>query len=460
MAVTDCEELSNIISLGIISWDEDLANEIARLSAKKKDSLVRAWKLREEEWVDALTWLSAHDLELKASSADIEMRAIVQAKVLSWDVRVADAYRELAYQIKQTWWTIAWWVELLEKLRKANPADYTDIAKQWGGEYAKDPVKAVEEMNKAISETISANYSIRQYSDFKNDWLASLKKKLRNGDINQQVFEEEVGKLHKQAMEAIAKWENPKDYVKLDPEWKAIKKIFGDNPLAAKKAWSQFIMARELLADGAIDDWVLKAFADMGAENLTWELTYDQIAKYWKDDLDKLLARAYTNTEQLYRDGALRQAYREKLIELTSWKRISNEDIKKARSIMNTMEFTEKWATFSDVVTSDNALRSARKRWFQVNDWTKVLNWVRAFSKKLREDPKILEKPIKIAWVDMQPLDVIQIIYDITWDENILKLLRETMSGVICQVEAGLFLTWEMFLESQCSQRSRPRTQE
>ena len=212
-------------------------------------------------------------------------------------------------------------------------------------------------MNKAISETISANYSIRQYSDFKSKWLANLKKQLRNKEISQWIFEEEVAKLHKQAMEQIAKWENPKDYVKLDPEWAAIKKIFGDDPVSAGKAWSQFIMARELLADGAVDDWILKAFADMGAENLTWELTYDQLAKYWEWDLDKLLARAYTNTEQLYRDGALREAYREKLIELTSWKRISNEDIKKARSIMNTMEFAEKWATFSNVVTSDNALR-------------------------------------------------------------------------------------------------------
>lgn len=444
MAVINCEELSNIISLGIVSWDEDLANEISRLSAKKREALVSAWKIKEEEWIDALTWLSAHELELKANSADIEMRAIVQAKVLSGDVRVADAYRELALQIKQTWWTIAWWVDLLEKLRKASPADFEDIAKQWGGEYSKDPTKAIEEMNKAISETISANYSIRQYSDFKSKWLANLKKQLRNKEISQWIFEEEVAKLHKQAMEQIAKWENPKDYVKLDPEWAAIKKIFGDDPISAGKAWSQFIMARELLADGAVDDWILKAFADMGAENLTWELTYDQLAKYWEWDLDKLLARAYTNTEQLYRDGALREAYREKLIELTSWKRISNEDIKKARSIMNTMEFAEEWATFSNVVTSDNALRSARKRWLKVSDWTQVLNWVKAFSKKLREDPKILEKPIKIAWAEMQPLDVIQIIYDITWDENILKLLRVGFfsDGTVLSVATASLLWW------------------
>lgn len=444
MAVTDCEELSNIISLGIISWDEDLANAISELSRKKKDALMRAWKLSKDESTDALTWLTAHELELKANSADIEMRAIVQAKILSDDVRVADAYRELALQIKQTWWTIAWGIDLLEKLRNASPADFEEIAKQWWGKYAKDPVKAITEMKQAIAETISANYSIRQYSDFTSKWISSLKKQLRNWDITEWVFRDEVEKLHKEAMQQIAKWENPKDFVKLDPEWAAIKKVFGKDPVWAGKAWSQFIMARELLADWAIDDWVLEAFKKMWAKNLTWELTYDQLAKYWKGDLDKLLARAYTNTEQLYRDGALRQKYREKLIELTSWMRVSNENLSKARSILNTMEFAEKWATFSDVVTADNAIRSARKRWLKVSDWTSLINWIKWFSKKLWEDPSILSKPIKIAWVDMQPLDVIQIIYDITWDENILKLLRVWFftDGTVLSIATASLLWW------------------
>lgn len=423
MAVKDCDELSNIISLWILSWDEDLAKTIADLSAKKKDALMRAWKLKEWE-VDDLTWRSAHELELRANSADIEMRAIVQAKILSDEIRVGDAYRELAFQIRETWGTIAWWVDLLEKLRNASPADFESIAKQWWGKYANEPAKAIEEMKNAIAETVSANYSIRQYSDIKSKWLNSLRKQLRNWEITQWVFEDEVKKLHKDAMEQIAKWESPKDFAKLDSEWAAIKKIYWDNPVAAGKAWSQFIMARELLSDGWIDDWVLKAFQEMGAENLTWDLTLDQIAKYWEWDLDKLLARAYTNTEQLYRDWELRQAFREKLEELTAWMRVPADDIKKANSIMKTMQFAEQWATFSDIITADNAIRSARKRWYKVSDGTAFLNSLKAFAKKMDEDAKLLDKPIVINWVEMKPLDVIQIIYDITWDENILKLLR------------------------------------
>ena len=424
MAVKNCEELSNIIALSIVSWDEDLANEISRLSEKKKDALMRAWKLKKDEDIDALTWWSAHELELKANSADIEMRAIVQAKILSDEVRVWDAYRELAEQIKRQWGTIAWWVELLEKLRKASPSDLEDIAKQWWWTYADDPVRAVNEMKQAIAENISANYSIRQYSEIKGRWMESLRKQLRNWDISQGVFEDEVKKIHKEAMEQIAKWENPNKFVKLDEERDTIKKVFWDDPVWRWKAWSQFIMARELLSDWAIDDWVLKAFEDMWAENLTWELTKDQIAQYWKDDLDKLLARAYTNTEQLYKDGDLRQIYREKLVELTAGMRVSKENMDKAKSIMRTMEFADKWATFSDIVTADNAARSARKRGLAVNDWNKLLWGIKSFAKKMEENPDILKDPIKIAGVEMKPIDLIQIVYDITWDENILRLLR------------------------------------
>lgn len=444
MAVKDCDELSNIISLGIISWDDELAEAIASLSARKRDALTRAWKLKDWEDIDSLTWFTAHELELKANSADIEMRAIVQAKILNDEVRVWDAYRELAQQIKQTGWTMAGWVELLEKLRNASPADYENIAKMWWWKYANNPMEAIKEMKKAMSETISANYSIRQYSDFVNKWLAVAKKELRDWTITQEEFEKRIKSLHKEALSDIKKWENPKNFAKLDTEWATIKKIFWDDPLKAGKTWSQFIMARELLADWWIDDGVLKAFQDMWAEALTWELTYDELAKYGKGDLDKLLARAYTNTEQLYKDWALREAYREKLIELTSWMRISQEDIKKARSIMNTMEFAEKWATFSDVVTADNAARSARKRGLNVKDWNSFIHWIQRFAEKMNEDPSILKDTINVGWIEMRPIDLIQVIYDITWDENILKLLRIWFfnDGTILSVATTSLLWW------------------
>lgn len=424
MAVTNCDELSNIISLGIITWDNDLANEIARLSSIKKDMLMRSKKITWEEWVDELTWLSINELELKASSADIELRAIVQAKILTEDVRVADAYRELASQIKKTWWTIASWVDLLEKLRNAPVTDLEEIAKQWWWEYAKEPVKAIKEMREAIASTISANYSIRQYSDFTSWWLMHLKKELREWKITQKEFDKWIASLHKEAMEQITKWENPKNFAKLDSEWNFIKKVYWDEPLKAWEAWTQFIMARELLADWAIDDDILEAFAKLWWKNLAWDLTIDWISKCWKDDLAVLLAKAYTNTKQLYTDWVLRETYRQKLVELAGWTRVTKENISKATSILNTIQFAEQWATFSHIVLADNAKRSAQRLWFKVEDWTKFVYWIKKFCKELSEKPEILDMPIVINWVEMSALDLVQVIYDITWDENILKLIK------------------------------------
>lgn len=424
MAVTNCDELSNIISLGIITWDNDLANEIARLSSIKKDMLMRSKKITWEEWVDELTWLSINELELKASSADIELRAIVQAKILTEDVRVADAYRELASQIKKTWWTIASWVDLLEKLRNAPVTDLEEIAKQWWWEYAKEPVKAIKEMREAIASTISANYSIRQYSDFTSWWLMHLKKELREWKITQKEFDKWITSLHKEAMEQIAKWENPKNFAKLDSEWNFIKKVYWDEPLKAWEAWTQFIMARELLADWAIDDSILEAFAKLWWKNLAWDLTIDWISKCWKDDLAVLLAKAYTNTKQLYTDWVLREVYRQKLVELAGWTKVTKENISKATSILNTIQFAEQWATFSHIVLADNAKRSAQRLWLKIEDWTKFVYWIKKFCKELSEKPEILDKPIVINWVEMSALDLVQVIYDITWDENILKLIK------------------------------------
>ena len=95
MAVKDCNELSNIIAIWVAAGDDDLAQEISRLSLRKRDALARSWNLKEgEDAADTLTWWTAHELELKAASADIELRAIVQAKILNWDIRVWEAYMD------------------------------------------------------------------------------------------------------------------------------------------------------------------------------------------------------------------------------------------------------------------------------------------------------------------------------------------------------------------------------
>ena len=433
MAVQDCDDLSNIIAIWILSWDDDLAKEIVRLSTQKRDSLVRAGKLKSEDAVEEATWRSAHELELKANSADIELRAIVQAKILTWEIWNAEAYVALAEQITKSGWSMSQWINLLNKLRSAKVTDLQDIAKLWWWAYKNYPAKAKKEMEEAIASTISANYSIRKYSDFMSWEVSDLKKQLKDGKITQEQYEEQMKWLHKKVMDRINAWENPKDFVPIDKEWDTIKRMYSTENVdsdaitevleARWKAWSQYVMARELLADWMVDDELLKAFESLfEMDNLVGELTIDDIAKFWKWDLDKLLALAFTNTEQLYKDWMLREAYRAKLVEVTSWMKVSKENIAKATSIMNTIGFAEQWASFADIATADAAARAARKRWFKVKDWKTFLNSLKSFLRK--EEDKMFDWPIVIDWIEMTAKDIIQIIYDITWDENILKLIR------------------------------------
>ena len=433
MAVKDCDDLSNIIAIWIISWDDELAKEIANLSSKKKDALVRAGKLKSEDSVEELTWWSAHELELKANSADIELRAIVQTKILTWEIWTAEARLALAEQIAKSWWSMAEWIKLLDKVRSAKVTDFQDIAKLWWWAYKNYPAKAKKEMEEAIATNISANYSIRKYSDFMSWEVSDLKTQFKEWKITQEEYNKQMEWLHKKVMDKINAWENPKDFVPIDREWDAIKKAYTPNEKATakkkkellearEKAWNQYVMARELLADWKVDDKLLSAFSKLWARNLTWKIDMDTIARFGKWDLDKMLALAFTNTEQFYSDWALREAFRQKLVQVTSWMRVTKENLDKATTIMNTIAFMEQWATFADIATADAAWRAARKRWFKVNDWKKFLNSLKAFLKK--EEDKMFDWPIVIDWIEMTAKDVIQIVYDLTWDENILKLLR------------------------------------
>ncbi|MBO7716568.1 MAG: hypothetical protein J6S85_23585 [Methanobrevibacter sp.] len=82
MAVKDCDKVSNIIAVAIAAGDDALSQEIANLSAIKNEALQRSRALGKEGKVDPVTGLTAHELELRASSSDIKIRAIVQASIL------------------------------------------------------------------------------------------------------------------------------------------------------------------------------------------------------------------------------------------------------------------------------------------------------------------------------------------------------------------------------------------
>lgn len=334
MAKIDCDKLANIIATGMIWWDDDLAKELAELSRLRNSMLERVRKTW--EWVDALTWMDAHKLELKAESADIMIRWIVQAQIL-WGRFGAEAYDELARQITKMWWSLAEWMTLLNKVKNASPIDYEDIAKAWWNT-SMSPADVVREINEKLNTFMATNYSLKQYTDlWHTSAIESLKKQYINKEITQDEFIKKYKKLYEESLEKIQKakdraaakeakkkrklwakdkkywwqqtdrvtweWTNaelpknelkaPSWYSAIDNEWQTIVKIAENDWEEAMDTWIQYVMAREIIAswadwtNGTTEDKIIKFFRDSGtAKNLkdyTGPLTLDQIEKI--DDL-------------------------------------------------------------------------------------------------------------------------------------------------------------------------------
>lgn len=177
MAVKDCDTISNILAIAITSWDDDLARTIAVLSKEKNSALQKSRALKQAwETVDAITEQTAQELELRASSADIKIRAIVQASILKW-WKWNEAFMELANQIVKEKWSLWWWVRLLEMVRTASSTNYAEIARLW--DETMDVSAAMKDLNDWLSDFISSNYSIRKYSDFLNEKFLLLKRNLK-----------------------------------------------------------------------------------------------------------------------------------------------------------------------------------------------------------------------------------------------------------------------------------------
>ena len=495
MAKIDCNKLANIIATWIIWWDDDLAKQLAELSRLRNSMLERSRNAK--EWVDALTWMEVHKLELKAESADIMIRWIVQAQIL-WGRFWAEAYDELARQIAKMWWGLAEWITLLNKVKGANPIDYEDIAKAWWGK-ADSAVETVQEIKQKLDTFISTNYSLKQYTDlWQTSEVQALKEKYVKKEISQDDFIKEYKKLYNEAAAKVQKkedkaaakaakekkklwakekkhWRQQKDkvtwewsnaeivknelraptwYSAIDNEWQTIAKIAENDWDEAMDTWIQYVMAREIIAAWAdwtnwtTEDKIIKFFRDSGTakalKDYTGPLTLDQIEKI--DDLSVLLSKAFTNTKQLmfWKDAEiLRDAYAKKLNYLASGKKLNYNDIEKLGSLIRTMQFVEQWATFSNVVIASSIYNRARRLWLDVSwtNWRDLYNWLRAFAKTIwdEEIPDVVE----IAWVNMTPEDVIQLIYTATWDKNIIALLNrwEYDSGTVLNI-ATQYLLW------------------
>ena len=458
MAVQDCDKISNIVAISLLSQDDELSKEIADLARLKNYTDTQRARL-EKTWekVDTALWKNANELELLWKSAEIKIDAIVQSYILKWQAW-QEALMELAEQINKTKWSLSRWMLLLDKVNNVSIKDMNEIARLWDDTL--DVSASMSEMEDAIADFIASDYSIYRAYHVIEDTQSALSKKikdaeqiieekkelLKNGIIKQGEFDKvkeekqliidtakkerdwikkALEKDYKQAIDKIKEWWNPTGFVALDNEWTAIKKTFWDDPDKMWRAWTNYIMAREIIAWWEMADEVLKVL-EKEWENLSWELTQERIAKC--DNLDSLLARAFTNTEQLCLDWDLRAIYREKLIKLSAGTKLSDKNIVKVNSLINTSLFTEEWATLSDVMLNNRAFRSMKDMWYKVteSDWWKILRDIEKISDKLSKiwPEENIDTVIKIAWQDMPVEDVIQLIYNITWDKTIIDLVN------------------------------------
>lgn len=454
MAVQDCDKISNIVAIQLLAWNDDLAKEIAELAATKnyaQTTLAKLWG----EWRD-LAWRSVNSLELMAKSAEIKIDAIVQSYILKWQAW-EEALMEVAKQMSKEKRSLYGWVKLLEMIRGGSDVDIKEVARLWDDTL--DTSTAMKQMEDTIADYIASDYSIYRAYNAIEDTLADASKKIddakqiikdakvrldrwiitdkefrkikKENDLaiktltkEKDEIKEALKKDYKLAIDKIKAGWNPTWFSKLDSEWAAIKKVFWNDTTKASKTWTNYIMARELLAWWEMADEVLSVLAKEW-ENLTWDLTEEWLVKC--TDLDQLIARAFTNTEQLCNNWVLRELYRDKLIQLSAWTRLTEENTNKVKTLINTSLFAEEGMTLSDVVLDNRVYRSMKNLGYKVTerDGERILNDLQRVAKSFAEDTFWDEDiVIKIAWQEMKPQDVVQLIYDATWDENIIKLLN------------------------------------
>lgn len=454
MAVQDCDKISNIVAIQLLAWNDDLAKEIAELAATKnyaQTTIAKLWEGGKD-----LAWRGVNSLELMAKSAEIKIDAIVQSYILKWQAW-EEALMEVAKQMSKTKDSLYWWVKLLEMIRGGSDVDIKEVARLWDSTL--NTSEAMKQMEDAIADYIASDYSIYRAYNAIEDTLSDASKKIKDakqstkdakvrldkGIITDKEFrkikkendltiktltkekediKEALKKDYKLAMDKIKEGWNPTGFSKLDSEWAAIKKVFWNEPEKAGKLWTNYIMARELLAWWEMADEVISILAKEW-ENLAWDLTEEWIVKC--TNLDTLIARAFTNTEQLCNNWILRELYRDKLIQLSAWIRLTEENADKVKTLINTSLFAEEGMTLSDVMLDNRAYRSMKNLGYKVTerDWERILNDLQNIAEKFSEDIFWEEDiVIKIAWQEVKPQDVVQLIYNITWDENIIKLLN------------------------------------
>lgn len=424
--MTVCTD-ADIVTTALLAGDDELSRRLVKLKNSKNAYEEQIGKLElqiDPANPDATIWKKKHALDLKNESVDMQIRQIVNYKILTWD-KQAWAYEKLAKSMieqgRDAWATIS----LLEKLDNSNPLDLSSVA-----EYFKKPWEAVSDSIERIKDNIANVWSAIAEQE---KYIKSIK--TVNELVKEWKSKEEISKIIKERAEAdkknIKEWLNPNNFADPDSEWTVIKNTveWVDNQ---HRAWWQYILGKAIIWDA--DAWTLREIKKIyETQNTVWKLTPSQIFEI--NSVDELMARAYTNVNDLVDDWLLREAYKNKLTQLMTWMWVWTEkrlgkwlvDMEYAERLITLSRFAEDWAAFSDLVRYDAVWEAARKMWIKVDNSE---SFYKSLIKTLKEDTYLdnISKDWKVKltdWTELTVNNMLELTYIATWDRSLPRLLRE-----------------------------------
>lgn len=311
-----CKLSAMTLALRALVNNEELTRRLADIAEEGNSAALFGDALR--EWVVESTG-SAAEYSLKKESADIKFKAVlfwwVLANTRQWD----EALDLLAQEIKNTHWTVAEWLNLVELISEMDLSWLEEAARVVFNTTTEEASKIVEEMRVKISNYIGSEYSVvTSGSSIKADKvIKSLDKEI----------DDAVAKLDK-AKELL--WE--KTYDDVDKDLKRLK----SQPKNNSKYWS----------------------------TKEWRAETNKLAdKYWKPHNKRILEHYLEDiseakkivSEQSDRLEILSKTYQDAL----------NKDLKLIEAGQNPMEYIGADAEWKFIKWFDNSVSQRAKQYWQ-----------------------------------------------------------------------------------------------
>lgn len=401
--------LMNLMSGLDLEWLEDIAKHLTGWDFEAAQQIIN--NIREK--VAKYTWTN---FSIVNSWTQVKVDAVV-----TWlQKQISDA-EEIVGEARRTLWNKTYWdidkdLNRLKNATKDNKnyrstkAGKEELQKLWNKYWISWSKKTIEwrlEKIRNAQDTLKT----------KQDELKILKQEYKNAlDWDIKLIED---------------WRNPFNFIGADAEWKFIKEFNANTSERVKQYW-HYVLARALLTDWknlpqSVYDVLLttlRASSKWGLENLWTELSEDWILDENRT-LDELMSRAYLNTEQLIKDGALRKLYKQRLISLASDWDLSLADVEYIESLIETMRFSWQWAGFSSVMKYNNLNSTAKALWIDVWKWWGDL-WnaiIRLFEDS--DFANIIRKDtIKLSnWVEINNRQLLELVVWMVDDIDIAKVI-------------------------------------